>query len=174
MAVGTPPGHDRRPDRLTRIFDHDGAQVGAASLLDDVWPDTNALYFAEVEAQAPLTTGDYQWRAKTPESDSGVPHAAGSFAFAVKIVSPPDCEVTVEAFDSETQVPIKGANVLLHPYRVHTDERGVAKVKVAKGRYKLCVSGFNFIAYENIIDVVADVTTRTELAAEPEGQDDYR
>jgi hypothetical protein len=160
--------------RLLSIFDHEGAQVGAGSLLDDVWPGTSALYFAEVEAQAPLTAGDYEWQVKTPGSDSGVPHAAGSFTFAVKVASPPDHEVTVEAFDGEKQIPIKGAHVLLHPYRALTDERGVAKVKVAKGRYKVFVSGFQYIAYQNIIDVAGDVTTRAELTLEPEGEEDYR
>jgi hypothetical protein len=160
--------------RQFTIFDDEGARVGAGSLLDDVWPGTSALYFAEVEAEAPRTTGDYKWQVKIPRSDFGVPHEAGSFTFAVKVVSPPDYEVTVEAFDSEKQIPIEGAHVLLHPYRALTDQRGVAKLKVAKGTYKLFVSGFNYIAYENIIDVAADVTTRAELAAEPEGQEDYR
>jgi hypothetical protein len=49
-------------DRSLSILDHEGTQVGAANLLDDVWPDTSALYFAELDAQAPLTTGDYRWR----------------------------------------------------------------------------------------------------------------
>jgi hypothetical protein len=160
--------------RPLSIFDHEGAQVGAGSLLEDVWPGTSALYFAEVEAQAPLNPGDHRWQVKTPGSDLSVPHADGSFTFAVKVVRPPDHEVTVEAFDSETQTPIQGAHILLHPYRALTDERGLAKVKVAKGSYKLCVSGFNYIAYENIIDVAGDVTTRAQLTAEPEGQDDYR
>jgi hypothetical protein len=160
--------------RPLSIFDHDGAQVGAGGLLDDVWPGTSALYFAEVEAQAPLAVGDYQWQVRSPESDLGVPHAAGSFTFPVKVVRPPDHEVTVEAFDGETQSPIKGAHVLLHPYRALTDERGVAKVKVAKGRYTLVVSGFQYIGYQSIIDVAGDVTTRAELAVEPEGQDDIR
>jgi hypothetical protein len=160
--------------RQLSIFDHEGAQVGAGSLLDDIWPGTSALYFAEVEAQAPRTTGDHKWQVKTPEWDSGLPHAAGSFDFAVKIVSPPDYEVTVEAFDSEKHTPINGAHVLLHPYRARTDEKGVAKVKVTKGKYRLFVSGFNYIAYENIVDVAGDVTTRAELAMEPEGQEDYR
>jgi hypothetical protein len=82
--------------------------------------------------------------------------------------------VTVEAFDSETQAPIKGAHVLLHPYRALTDDRGMAKIKVAKGRYKLFVSGFNYIAYQHMIDVAGDVTARAELIAEPEGQEDFR
>jgi hypothetical protein len=157
-----------------RIFDDEGAQVAAGSLLDDIWPGTSALYFAELEGQAPLATGDHQWQVRIPESDSGVPHTAGSFTFAIKVVSPPDHEVTVEAFDGEKQTPIEGAHVLLHPYRAFTDARGVAKLKVAKGRYKLFVSGFNYIGYESIIDVATDVATRARLTAEPEGQEDYR
>jgi hypothetical protein len=160
--------------RPLSIFDHDGAQVGAASLGDDVWPGTSALYFAEVEAQAPLTPGDYQWQVETLASERGAPHAAGSFTFAIKVVRPPDHDVTVEAYDGERQTPIKGAHVLLHPYRALTDETGVAKVKVAKGRYTLVVSGFNYIGYQTIIDVAGDVTARAELTTEPEGQEDYR
>ncbi len=111
--------------RPLRIVDDEGAQVGVGSLTDDIWPGTSALYFAEVEAQAPLTPGDYRWQVETPEPDVSVPHAAGSCTFTVKVVSPPDHEVTVEAFDSEKQTPIEGAHVLLHPYRALTDrERG--------------------------------------------------
>jgi hypothetical protein len=159
--------------RKLSIFDHEGAQVAEAQLVDDVWPGTGALYFAEVEALAPLQIGDFEWRVETPGSDE-VPHAAGSCSFAVKIVSPPDHEVTVEAFDSEQQTPVKGAHVLLHPYRAFTDESGVARVKVAGGRYTLVVSGFRYVAYEGVVDVTDDVTIRAELTSEPEGEEDYR
>jgi hypothetical protein len=159
--------------REFRIFDHEGAQVAEARLVDEVWPGTSALYFAEVEARAPLQTGDYDWRVETP-GPGEVPHAAGSCGFAIKVVSAPDHEVTIEAFDRERQTPIKGAHVLLHPYRAFTDESGVAKVKVAKGKYTLVVSGFRYIAYESIINVTGDVTIRAELALEPDGDEDYR
>jgi hypothetical protein len=159
--------------RKLSIFDHEGAQVAEAQLVDDVWPGTSALYFAEVEALAPLQIGDFEWRVETPGSDE-VPHAAGSCSFAVKIVIPPDHEVTVEAFDSEQQTPVKGAHVLLHPYRAFTDESGVARVKVAGGRYTLVVSGFRYVAYEGVVDVTDDVTIRAELTSEPEGEEDYR
>lgn len=159
--------------RALRVLDHDGAEVAAASLCEDVWPGTSALYFAEVEAQAPRTPGDYQWRIETPGSDAGAPHAAGARTFAVTVVAPPDHEVTVEAFDGEKQTPIKGAHVLLHPYRALTDERGVAKVKVAKGRYALFVSGFNYLGHESILDVTSDVTARAELTVESE-ENDFR
>jgi hypothetical protein len=156
------------------ITDHDGAQVAAAKLCDDVWPGTSALYFAEVEAQAPRTPGDFTWQVTTAASEESVPHAAGSCGFSVRVVAPPDHEVTVEAFDGDTRTPIKGAHVLLHPYRALTDERGVARVKVAKGRYTLFVSGFNYIGHERIIDVTSDVTARAELAVEPEEEVDIR
>src|SRR5215510_767806 len=160
--------------RVLSITGHDGAQVAATKLADDVWPGTSALCFAEVDAQAPCTPGDFTWRVATPASDQSVPHAAGSCGFAVKVVAPPDHEVTIEAFNGDTQTPIKGAHVLLHPYRALTDECGVAKVKVAKGRYTLVVSGFNYIGHERIIDVVSDVTARAELAVEPEEEVDIR
>jgi hypothetical protein len=164
----------RLAGRALSITDHDGAQVAAAKLCEDVWPGTSALYFADVEAQAPPTPGDFTWQVATPASDQGAPHAAGSCGFAIRVVAPPDHEVTVEAFDSETHMPIRGAHVLLHPYRALTDERGVAKVKVAKGRYTLFVSGFNYIGHERIIDVTSDVTARAELAVEPEEEVDIR
>jgi hypothetical protein len=160
--------------RQLSIVDDEGAHVGAGRLREDLWPGTSALYFAEVEAEAPMAIGDHRWQATIPGSDSGVPHAEGVITFAVKVVSPPDHVVTVEAFDGERQTPIAGAHVLLHPYRAITDGSGVARLKVAKGRYHLFVSGFNYIAYENIIDVAADVTTRAKLMAEPEGHEDYR
>jgi hypothetical protein len=159
--------------RALSVFDHEGVEVGAGSLLADVWPGTSALYFADLEAQAPPTTGSYQWQVRSPGSDAGVPHAAGAFNFAVKVVGPPDHEVTVEVSDSETKTPIAGAHVLLHPYRAHTDAGGVAKLNVTKGSYQLVVSGFNYIAYESRLEVAADVTLRAKLAAEPEGQEDY-
>jgi hypothetical protein len=160
--------------RALNIFDHEGRQVGDGWLLDEVWPGTSALYFAEVEAKAPLTTGVYVWQVKAPVSPFPPAHAAGACMLTIKVVGPPDCELTVAAFDRATQMPIKGAHILLHPYRTSTDETGLAKVKVMRGRYKLHVSGFNYIPCENTIDIEGDVATRVELALEPEGHDDYR
>ncbi len=156
------------------VVDHEGAEIATATLLDDPWPGTSALYFAEAEAEAPGTAGDYKWEVKSaewepePESVSEFPHAAGSFPFGVKVVPAPDYEVTVEARDAQKQTGIKGAHVLLHPYRALTDENGVAKVKVVKGTYKLVVSGFAYVAYQNTIDVVDDVTTQAELTLAPD------
>jgi hypothetical protein len=153
--------------RALTIIDHEGAEVGAGKLLEDVWPGTEALYFAEAQATAPPAAGDYKWEVRTPGSDTGIPHEAGAIPLAIRVVPAPDCEVTIEVFDKEKQTPIKGANVVMHPYRAQTDANGVAKIKVAKGDYDIVVSGRQYIPARTTLGVSADMTTRAELDAEP-------
>jgi hypothetical protein len=105
----------------------------------------------------------HQWEARIAVSDAELPHAAGSLAMAVRVVDPPDCEITVEAFDREQQAPIKGARVVMHPYRALTDENGIAKVKVTKGQYDILVSASKYLPVSTTVDVTADMITRAEL-----------
>ena len=96
-----------------------------------------------------------------------LPHDAGAAAMAIRVVPAPDCEVTVEAVDRENQLPIKDAHVVMHPYRATTDENGIAKVKVTKGRYDILVSGSKYVAISIPAEVTADIATRAELDVEP-------
>jgi len=148
------------------IFDGDGCQHGAANLRGQIWPGTEALYFAEVEAKAPIA-GDQQWEVRTAAWCSDLPHAAGSFGMSLRVVSPPDCEVTIEVVDREKQCPIKGARVVMHPYRATTDENGIAKLKVTKSRYDVLISGSKYVPVSTSLEVMADVNTRAELDEDP-------
>ena len=85
----------------------------------------------------------------------------------VRVVSPPDCEVTVEAVDREKQTPIKGVRVVMHPYRATTDQNGIAKVKVTKGRYDMLVSGSKYVPVGIAVEVTTDIITRAELDVDP-------
>lgn len=149
------------------IFDSDGVQVGTGRLRDDVWPGTSALYFAEMEVRAPATVGDHTWEVRFPASHSGVPHASGAHTFTVKAVSEPDCEVKIEVLDSEKRHPIKGARIVMHPYRAITGGDGVGKIRLVRGTYKLLVSATRYVAVAKSIDVTEDATVTTELALEP-------
>ena len=166
VGVRCSAGCDLRGQALA-ILDDEGVQVGAATLGRDVWPGTEALYFAAVETEAPQNAGDHRWEVKSAAWSLELPHDAGSFAFGVKAVSPPDCAVTVEAFDREQQTPIKGARVVMHPYRALTDERGVATVKVTKGRYDILVSASKYVPVSTTVEVNGDMSTRAELDVEP-------
>ena len=75
--------------------------------------------------------------------------------------------VTVETVDKESQTPISGARVMMHPYKAVTNERGIAEVRVAKGAYRLFVSQTRYITLGLPIEVTADTTARAELEVEP-------
>lgn len=149
------------------LVDAEGVQIGTGKLLEDVWPGTSALYFAEVEGKAPLEAGNHRWEVRIPVSASGIPHAAGAFAFDVNVVDAPDFEVTIEAVDAGTQTPIGKSRVVMHPYRAFTDENGVAKLKVVKGSYKLLVSASKYLATSRTVEVTENTLIREELTLEP-------
>src|SRR5262249_44647025 len=145
------------------IYDQQAAQVATGTLSGDPWPGTTGVYAAEVELEAPAREGLYMWSAKGPESDAGPPHTEGSVGFGVRVVSTPEYLVRVEAVDEVTQTPLRGARVVMHPYRAVTDERGVAEVRVAKGVYKLFVSQTKYVTFGLPVEVTADMTARAEL-----------
>jgi hypothetical protein len=145
------------------VRDHDGKKLASAAFSDDAWPDTAALYYAEVDLTAPDTEGLYRWEAKAPTASLDIPHAEGIASFNVRVVPTPECVLTVEAIDMESQTPIQGAKVVVHPYRAFTDERGVAEVKVPTGEYRLFVSGKNYFPFRSDGEVKTDVTIRAEL-----------
>jgi hypothetical protein len=149
------------------IADREGSPIGTAQLGHDIWPGTDALYVAEVEAEAPPAAGSHQWEVMAAASNAELPHAAGSFAFGLKVVSAPDCEVTVEAVDREKQTPIKGARVVMHPYRAVTGDNGIAKLKVTRGHYDILVSASKYVAVNMAVGVTADTITRAELDVDP-------
>jgi hypothetical protein len=157
--------------RELSLCDQKGDQLGTVKLGHDIWPGTKALHFAEIEARAPLEAGSHQWEAKMAGWDGELPHAPGSFALIVRVVTAPDCEVTVRAIDRENQAPIRGARVVMHPYRAVTDDNGIAKVRVARGRYDILVSGSHYMAACTSVEVTADLTTSAELDADQPDED---
>jgi len=152
--------------RELSLFDQEGSPAGTVKLGHAIWPGTEALYFAEVEARAPLEAGSHQWEAKIAGWDAELPHAPGSFPLIVRVVSSPDCEVTVRAVDREKQTPIKGARVVMHPYRAVTDDNGIARVRVARGQYDILVSGPQYLPACASVEVTADLITSAELDAD--------
>jgi hypothetical protein len=148
------------------VFDGDGRQIGAATLGSEIWPESDALYVAEIEAEAPPAAGAHQWEVRTAAWDCALPHEAGTVAMSLRIVPVPDYEVTIEAFDKDKQTPIKGAWVTMHPYRAVTDDNGIARVKVTKGRYDIFVSASKYVSISTSAEVTADMITRAELDAD--------
>jgi hypothetical protein len=160
------------------ICNHEGAEVGTVTLSGDRWPGT-ALHFAEFELEAPAVAKRkcdsaqpqeedlYTWSIRYAGLSVGIPHDEGSASFGIRVVGHPECLVTVETIDRETQMPLSGAGVVMHPYRAIADTHGVAELRVAKGEYQLFVSQTNYLTFALPVEVTANMTTRAELDLEP-------
>ena len=173
VKLGVKCSAECRPDGWTiEILDHDGTVRATAAPSDEPWPGTAALYFAEVELSAPDTDGLYSWEAKALgaglSDDLDIPHAECITPFGVRVVPTPECVLTVVAIDMESQTPVEGAKVVLHPYKTFTDERGMAEVSVPRGEYRLFVSGKKHFPFKSDCDVQTDLTIRAELALDLE------
>jgi len=165
IKFGVKCSSECRPDGWAlEIRDHDGKPLARATLSDDAWPDTAALYYTEVDLRAPDTEGLYRWEAKARAPGPDIGHTECVASFGVRVVPTPECVLTVEAIDMESQTPVKGAKVVVHPYRAFTNERGMAEVRVPKGEYRLFVSGKNYFPFRSDGEMETDITIRAELA----------
>lgn len=156
--------------RRVTIRDSVGRELTSAAVGNAPWPGTAALYCAEVELPAPATDGAHAWEAAVGEAAAATPsaaaHTAATLSFQVRVVPAPECVVTIVAVDAASRAPVRGARVVVHPYRAVTDAQGVAEVRVPKGAYRLFVSGRDYFPFRSDGEVRADVTIRAELAAD--------
>lgn len=153
--------------RRFEILDHENAVVATGTMSSEIWPGTSALYVAEAELDAPAEEGLYTWNVKVPASDLGAPHEEGAVSVGVRAVSCPECLVTVAVVDKDSQVPLPGARVVMHPFRAVTDDRGIAELRVAKGAYTLFASQTRYLTFGLPVEVTADMTASAELCLEP-------
>ena len=172
IKFGVKCSSECRPDGwVLEVRDHDSKKLARSTLSDDAWPDTAALYYREVELTAPDAEGLYQWEARAPGAGPDIPHTECVATFSVRVVPTPECVLTVEAIDVENRTPVKGAKVVVHPYRAFTNERGLAAVSVPKGEYRVFVSGKNYFPFRSDCEVTTDTTIRAELALDLELSD---
>jgi len=161
------------------LRDEMGNVLGTARLGDEPWAGTAALYHVEVELMAPASEGIFEWQAVAPaiegldsnnvaadESEGAPPRSAhdeASQRFTVRTVSAPECLLEVVAIDRERQTPVRGAKVVVHPYRAFTNDNGIAAIRVPKGAYRIFVSGGQYYPFRHDTEVDADMTIRAEL-----------
>ncbi|MDA1371569.1 MAG: hypothetical protein O2971_12525 [Proteobacteria bacterium] len=161
----------RLDDCTMQINDHEGTQLASSTISDAAWPGSTALYFAELELTAPDTAGPYRWEARVAAIEKESLHKECIAGFNLQIVAAPECVINVQAIDRENQTPVKGAKVVVHPYRTLTDERGLAEVRVPRGEYRLFVSGKDYFPFRSDGEVNSDITIRVELAVDRELSD---
>ncbi len=167
ISVGMKCASDcRLADGRVGVYDETGTRIATGTLSGDRPPGTIGLYVGEVALEAPAEIGLCTWSVRGPDPGMATPHAEGAATVAFRVVAAAEHLVTVEAIDAEARVPLPGARVVIHPYQAVTDERGVARVRVATGAYRLFVSQTRYLTVGTPIEVDADLETRVELPLE--------
>jgi hypothetical protein len=151
---------------MLEVHDHDGNLRATTALADEPWPGTAALYYTQVELIAPDSEGLYAWQTVAPATAREAEHIETSASFNIRAVPPPEYRLTVVATTKQTQAPIKGAKVVVHPYRTVTDEHGIAHLSLPRGTYRLFVSGGGHLPFRSDGEVTADMTIVAELASD--------
>jgi len=149
------------------VYDHRGARVAGAVLGDSHWPDTEGLFWAEVELEAPAAEGTYAWAARLPPLELQVSHGEVTHTFRFRTGKPAEHAVTVQVFDQDTGEPLEDAQVILQPYVRQTNHVGVAVLEVSRGAYGLYVCRHGYQIHRASLDVHHDVEVKVGLAAVP-------
>jgi hypothetical protein len=153
--------------RKILISDPAGAVVAQGSLGETPWPGTHALYWAEMELQAPNQEGMFWCAVSFAAAELETPHQGASSKFSVAIVRPPQHRLTVTVFEKDTNAPIEDAQVRLGPYGAATDPSGRAEVAMPKGIYDLTVWKVGYETPGKIVDIHDDVSIQVEATIVP-------
>ena len=157
--------------KKVEIYNQEGIQVAAGTLGENPWASTRALYWADVELQAPGVEGFHRWMAKFPKMGLELPHECASRTFAFGTVKPPEHIVSVKAIDQATRAPIQNAVVTLHssgtPYRQTTDPSGSITASVPKGEYTVYIWTNSHEEFQTTAVVKADISVQAELIPLP-------
>ena len=118
------------------LCDGAGAVVAQGLLEDEPWPDSEALCWTEIALKAPAEPGTLSLTARF-DGHANEPHEPASAGLSVNIVARAEHTLTVTVAADGT--PLADAVVRLGPYREPTDASGIAKIRLARGRYELVV-----------------------------------
>jgi hypothetical protein len=160
-------------DKTVGVYNHEGTKLATATVGDVDWTDDPLLSCAEVELQAPAEEETrYRWKARLLTSGMEIPHAEAECTFAFGTASKADLVVTVEIIDNETKAPMKNATVVLRPaiyrgnaYMSRSDDSGVARVSVPKGKYHINATNDGYKTFMVIEELSNDTFIKAELDA---------
>jgi hypothetical protein len=149
------------------LQDHQGGEIARVLVPEAICPGTTALHFVEVELRAPPVEGQFAWTAAAPatagDDEHSALHAAASASIALRVVPAPEVRLRVVAVDRQQQRPVEGARIVVHPYRAVTDASGRAELRLPRGRFRLFVSGREYLPLRRDGELAEDTTVLAEL-----------
>jgi hypothetical protein len=170
VGITCPSGCDLTGTRI-EICDENGAPVGGGEVGPVPWPDTVALYWAEIDVAVSETEGEHSWSLRAAAPDPS--HRPAASVVRVLASRPPEHRVTIEAIDSKSGVAMAGVDLRLGTFRAATDAAGVAHIELPGGTYEVCAwkIGYDLLTATALIS--NDTTLRLELTLTPEREEPY-
>lgn len=160
--------------RHVEIFDEAGASVGGLTMGAETLPGTSGMVQAVVSLRAPGQIARQAWEARMAGDNEDLPHEPASARFGLNFVAAPEHRVRIEVTDIETKAPLRGATVVLHPFRATTDANGIATLSVGKGDYTMMVSAAKHDPVTRYVtineDFVSEVGLPLEVIEDPDAQ----
>lgn len=127
----------RMGGQLVEVRDETGTKVADGRLGPEPRAGTAALYEAGVSLVAPERAGVFSRSVHFPGTGLDLPHTGASGTFTFRVLEPAEHTVTVQVRPKGIDAPLQDIEVRLGPYGAWTDERGLARVGVPKGKYEL-------------------------------------
>jgi len=156
------------------VYGQRGRKVASETLSDLPWPGSSALYWTDVELEAPCAEGHYKWRVGFRDPHLEAPHSDASYRFAFATARPPEHILTVHVTDKHTKSPIEGALVTIRsrgtPYRARTDAGGVASIGVPTGEYNIYAVKHRYADFNTTVEIGSDLDLKAELLLTPPSQ----
>jgi hypothetical protein len=145
------------------IRDEEGNVRASGQIGDDLLPMTSGLRWTEQTLVAPAREGLYTWTVECLASELELPHQVSTSSLRLRTVAPPDRVVTVEVVDTDQKTPLEGVSIFIHPYKCFTDEQGIGRIEVGKGKHDLYVKKQDYVPFETTVEVDEDVRVKAEL-----------
>ena len=160
--------------RAIEVCDDAGQIAGRGVLGDAPLPGTGALYWTDVQLQAPRNEGVATWSVRFDASELDLPHHGANASFSVAVVRPPEHVLSVKVIEQTTAAPIADVELRLGAYRGTTGASGLADIALPKGRYELRIWKVGFEAPPRPVEIGADAFVEIEALVVPEEDPDAR
>jgi len=153
------------------IYDETGTRVGGGEAGPAPWPATSALYWAELEVDAPETEGEHAWsvRAAAP----GTSHANVTSGIRFIASRPPEHRVRVEVIEQGSGVPVADVELRVGRFRVATNDAGTAHVDVPGDAYEVCAWKLGYQMLSHTADIAGDTTIQLVMSVEAAPEQPY-
>lgn len=156
------------------VCDDAGEVVGRGTLGDASLPGSGALYWTDVELEAPRTEGVATWSVRFAASELDLPHDGASTSFSIAVARPPEHVLSVKVIEQATAAPIPDVELRLGAFRGTTGASGLAEIALPKGRYELHLWKVGFEAPPRPLEIDADAFVEIEALVVPEEDPDAR